>query len=140
MNRSWNLPIGGIYMMAGIVFLAVMYVRWRKDHRQQQRRQRPNEERTTLPALPSLPAVLPSYLFDHSEPSPVADGDAAVPTTYCLSCWVRDVARVGSAWALPAGTPMFCVEHAYTTLARALMARAQEHQQQDSQQTGDKAL
>lgn len=127
MARSWNLLAGGIFMLAGIVFLVVMYYRWRHDR----------DIKQLPPTLPSLPAVLPSYLFDNSETPRPEDGGK--PLTYCPTCWIRDVALVGSAWALPAGTPLFCLEHAYTTLARALMARAQE-QQNNQQQTGDRSL
>jgi hypothetical protein len=132
MARSWILPISGLYVVAVAtgILLTTLLVRWRQQRNQQQRAERPT--------LPSLPAVLPAYLFDHSESAPTDENGNAL--TYCLSCWLRDVARGGGPWAIPAGIPQFCALHAYTTLARALEARAQQDQQNNQQQTGDRSL
>ena len=141
MARSWIMPITGIYLIAFAAPLAVMFYRARRARQQRQRQAATALGLPSAPPIPSLPAVLPSYLFDNSEPRP-ADGDK--PLTWCPTCWIRDVTRIGAAYALPAGAPRFCILHAHMTLDRALRARAQEQeqerQQNNQQQTGDKAL
>jgi hypothetical protein len=94
----------------------------------EERARRALAERPTLPAMQTLPALIPASYLDASDTTP----DQA--NTYCLACWLEWISMPWRDYFAPEGIAVFCERHAYLTLARALSA------QQQQRETGDKYL
>ena len=114
----WGGGIGGM----------LLYEHWHRTRERKRLIEQPTLK--TIPAIPTLPVVIPAASLDASDTTPMPEQTNA----YCPACWLEWIGKPWRAYFAPEGTAAFCERHAYMTLARALSA------QQQQRETGDKYL
>lgn len=109
----------------GSLFFTVFYIvaSWWQAWRAQDDPTAKYEAASVAPSYDYLPAVLPAQAFDASDTTPtlvLTTGTETGTLTYCPACYVIWM-NVASIYLEPAGRAEFCLQHAYSTLARALL-------------------